>query len=413
MMLSSFTKALSHRRLQVHTSLRSISYAQLTVDPTRDSSRLRNCPPKEQLEFGSVLADHMLTIEYTKEGGWSAPRIGPVQNLSISPASSCLQYGLQCFEGLKAYHSLTDDSIKLFRVDQNVHRLKSSMDRLHMPGIDFDENELIRCIAQLVSLDRDWIPEGEGYSLYLRPTAVATHQELKVAPPDSVMIYVITSPVGPYYKSGFKPVRLTTDTPYIRAWHGGTGNAKVGGNYGPTMKATAQATEAGYGQVLWLFGEEDFITEVGAMNVFFLMVNKDTGRRELVTPPLCRGDILPGITRASILELTSMWGEFNVSERNITMGEVREAADDGRLLEAFGSGTAAVVSPIECIQYQGRDIEIPAVGKVTQRVWNQLTGIQYGTVPAPAGWIFDVDELVHQDVCFLGRPQQEAQSLAL
>lgn len=298
--------------------------------------------------------------------------------------------GMQCFEGMKAYKSLTDDSIRLFRPDMNMIRLSNSMDRLHMAGADFDHQELIQCIQELVALDEKWIPDGEGYSLYLRPTVIATHKVLQVAPPDSVLLYVITSPVGPYYKSGFKPIRLTADTPYVRAWPGGTGDAKVGGNYASTMKPAAEAAKHGYSQVLWLFGEDDEITEVGAMNVFFYLINKETRRPELVTAPLTRGDILPGVTRASILDLARSWGEFDVSERFPTMGEIKEAAEDGRLLEVFGAGTAAVVTPVSCIQYKGVDIEIDSVGELTKRVWDELTGIQYGKVEGPDGWSIKV-----------------------
>jgi branched-chain amino acid aminotransferase len=203
-------------------------------------------------------------------------------------------------------------------------------------------------------------------------------------------MYVITSPVGPYYKSGFNPVRLTADTNYVRAWPGGTGDCKVGGNYAATMKAAAKAIETGYSQVLWLFGDNHEVTEVGAMNLFFFMINKETKRKELVTPPLTRGDILPGVTRDSIIQLAKSWGDFDVSERFPTMAEIQEAAQDNRLLEAFGAGTAAVVTPISCIQYQGKDIEIPAVGEVTQRVWDEITGIQYGKVEGPQGWSVEI-----------------------
>lgn len=200
------------------------------------------------------------------------------------------------------------------------------------------------------------------------------------------------SPVGPYYKTGFKPVRLTADTPFVRAWPGGTGNAKVGGNYAPTMKAQALAAKQGYQQVLWLFGDNDEITEVGAMNVFFFLINEHTNRPELVTAPLTRGDVLPGVTRDSILYLARQWGDFDVSERYATMPEIVQAAADGRLLEAFGAGTAAVVSPIEAIQYKGRDVHVPAVGEVTKRVWDQITGIQYGKIEGPEGWSVKIGE---------------------
>lgn len=333
----------------------------------------------------------MLTIEWNKQVGWESPKIVPYQNLSISPAASCLHYGLQCFEGLKAYKSLTDDSIRLFRPDKNMERLSNSMARLQMPGYDFDREELIQCMAELVQLDERWIPQGEGYSLYLRPTVIATHKFLGLAAPDSLLLYVITSPVGPYYKSGFNPIRLTADTNYVRAWPGGTGNSKVGGNYAPTMKPAADAAKNGYSQILWLFGESDEVTEVGAMNVFFFIINKETRRPELVTAPLTRGDILPGVTRASVLELCRSWGDFDVSERYPTMPEIQEAADDNRLLEAFGAGTAAVVTPISCIQYKGKDIDIPAVGKLTRRIWDEITGIQYGKKQGPPGWSVKVE----------------------
>lgn len=289
---------------------------------------------------------------------------------------------------MKAYKSLKDDSIRLFRPDMNMKRLSSSMERLHMPGIDFDHQELIECIKELVRIDEKWIPEGEGYSLYLRPTVIATHKFLGLAAPDSLLLYVITSPVGPYYKTGFKPIRLTADTPYVRAWPGGTGAAKVGGNYASTMKPQAAATAKGYSQVLWLFEEngEDTITEVGSMNVFFVVTDPVSGKPELVTAPLDRGDILPGVTRDSILHLAQDWDEVTVSERWLTMREVLQASKEGRLVEAFGAGTAAVVTSISGIQYKGQDIEIPATGALTKRIWNEITGIQYGVKEGPAGW---------------------------
>mmetsp|Transcript_17553 Transcript_17553/g.30903 ORF Transcript_17553/g.30903 Transcript_17553/m.30903 type:complete len:296 (-) Transcript_17553:2584-3471(-) len=291
---------------------------------------------------------------------------------------------------MKAYKSINDNTdLRLFRPDLNMKRLKNSMERLSMPGAnDFDPEELIKCIGELVRVDQDWIPSGEGYSLYLRPTVIATHPFLGLSPPDDLLLYVITSPVGPYYTSGFDPVRLTADTPYVRAWPGGSGASKVGGNYAPTMKPGADAMARGYSQVLWVFGEDDEVTEVGAMNVFFFMEREggDGRRRELVTPPLERGDILPGVTRQSILELSREWGEFDVVERSITMPEIRDAAAEGRLIEAFGAGTAAVVTPISCIQYKGEDIEIPATGDLTERIFSDLMGIQYGRVEGPEGW---------------------------
>ena len=243
---------------------------------------------------------------------------------------------------------------------------------------------MITCIR-----DKNWPSSFFRFTFcirYLRPTVIATHPFLGLASPTSLLLYVISSPVGPYYKTGFNPIRLTADTNYVRAWPGGTGNSKVGGNYAPTMKPAAEAAAGGYSQVLWLFGDNDEVTEVGSMNLFLYMVNKETNRPELVTAPLTRGDILPGVTRASILELARSWGEFDVSERFPTMAEVQEAAEDGRLLEVFGAGTAAVVTPVSCIQYKGKDISVPAVGKLTQRMWDKITGIQYGKIEGPPGW---------------------------
>lgn len=288
---------------------------------------------------------------------------------------------------MKAYKALDDpDSLMLFRPQKNMDRLTGSMERLSMPGADFDNDELVKCIEELIKVDQKWIPYGEGYSLYIRPTVVATHRFLGLAAPKDLLLFVITSPVGPYYKTGFQPIRLTCDTPFIRAWPGGTGNSKVGGNYGPTMKAQADASARGYSQVLWLFGDDELVTEVGAMNVFFLLENKETKRPELVTPPLTTGDILPGVTRDSIIELTKAWGEFDVSERAPSIHEIKEAATEGRLMEAFGAGTAAVVTPISCIEYKGQDIDVPATGPLTKRIWDEITGIQYGKLQGPTGW---------------------------
>ena len=369
-------------------SSRSICSSQLTIERTQDASRFEQRPPREKLQFGNTLSDHMLMVEWDRTNKWSAPRIVPYQDLKISPVASCLHYGLQCFEGMKAYKSLDDESsLRLFRPDMNMKRLAGSMERLHMPGADFDHSELLQCIQELVQLDEKWIPYGEGYSLYLRPTVIATHKVLGLAPPDSILLYVVTSPVGPYYPTGFQPIRLMTSTDYVRAWPGGTGNAKVGGNYAPTMKPQFLAAEQGYSQILWLFGENEEITEVGAMNVFFFWINEDTQRPELVTAPLTRGDILPGVTRDSILHLARAWGDFDVTERYVTMAEIVQAADDGRLMEAFGAGTAAVVTPISSIRHKDKDIEISAeTGELTRRIWDEITGIQYGKIAGPPGW---------------------------
>lgn len=237
---------------------------------------------------------------------------------------------------------------------------------------------------------RAWIPTGEGYSLYLRPTVIATWPYLGVNKAQSLKLFCIACPVGPYYPEGFKPVKLLADNHNVRAWPGGAGDAKVGGNYAPTIRVQAEAASKGYSQILWLFGPGNDITEVGTMNFFLYWVNKATGKRELVTSPL-DGTILPGVTRQSILDLARSWGEFDVTERRVGMAELAEAASEGRLLEAFGAGTAAVVSPVKLIHWAGKDITIPldptdasaGAGPLTKRMWDSLGAIHYGRVEHP------------------------------
>jgi branched-chain amino acid aminotransferase len=353
-------------------------------------------PPKETLEFGKTFAPHMLTISYSNNK-WSNPEIKPLENASIPLASSCLNYGMTCFEGMKAYRTLDGESssssssaLRLFRPDLNMQRLSNSMERISLPGHDFSHDELIQCISKLITLDQEFVPYGEGYSLYLRPNVIAINENLGLAIPDSILLYVMTSPVGPYYASGFKPIRLLCETNYVRACRGGTGDSKVGGNYAGAMKPSRLAAEKGYSQVLWLWDGE--ITEVGAMNVFFVFENKEDGQKEIVTPPLSRGDILPGVTRRSIIELANGngWEDYDMVERNLTMKEVASAVKAGTLVEAFGAGTGAVVTPIECINYNGEDLEITATGEVTQRAWDELMDIQYGKIEHP--WSYKIDE---------------------
>jgi len=340
--------------------------------------------PKEQLAFGKTFTDHMLDIDWTMDEGWGAPRIVPMGDLQLHPAASSLHYGLQCFEGMKAYVD-AEGGVRLFRPDMNMKRLNTSCERLFLPN--FDGDQLVECIKELIRIDRDWMPEGEGYSLYIRPTAISTHPFLGVAQAQAAKIFVILSPVGPYYPEGFAPVRLYADNDNRRAWPGGIGYTKSGGNYAPTIGPQTAAAKKGYSQVLWLFGEDDEITEVGTMNMFCYWVNED-GEKELVTAPLDDGTILPGVTRNSILALAREWGEFKVSERTFTMPQLAKALDEGRVIECFGAGTAAVVSPIEQIGYMGKDYAVPLdpskpghpAGALTQRVWDSIVAIQYGQV---------------------------------
>lgn len=339
---------------------------------------------KETLKFGATMTDHMLEIDWTAEKGWAAPKIVPYGPLQIDPAASVLHYGLECFEGMKAY---LDDKgqIRMFRPEMNMNRINSSAHRLLLPQVN--TTEFLECIKELLRVEKSWIPEGFGYSLYLRPTLIATWPYLGVQPALSAKLYVICSPVGPYYAEGFSAVKLLADPKIARAWPGGTGAAKVGGNYAMGIRPAMEATARGYAQLLWLFGDEHWVTEVGTMNQFFFWNNKETGKPELVTAPL-DGTILPGVTRDSILRLTREWGEFDVVERPYTLGEVIDAVKEKRIIEAFGAGTAAIVSPVKGFHFEGTDYDIPLdradpaakAGKLTQRISDTIMGIQYGRI---------------------------------
>jgi branched-chain amino acid aminotransferase len=277
----------------------------------------------------------MLEVEWDMEQGWGAPRIIPFQNISMHPASTCLHYAIECFEGMKAYKGPKGE-LRLFRPDKNMERMNNSMARLAMPTIA-GSNGFLDAIKELVKIDESWVPSQEGYSLYIRPTAIGTGEVLGVHASEKVKLFCILSPVGPYYKSGFKPVKLFADNKNVRAWPGGVGNAKVGGNYAPTILPSQKAAlEHGCSQILWLYGEEHQITEVGAMNIFFLF-KKAGGKMELVTPPLTRGDILPGVTRASVLELARTWGDVEVNERFLTIHEIIEAEKNGTVSYLYRS----------------------------------------------------------------------------
>jgi len=362
-------------------SLPQIKSSQLTVELTKNPKPKQ---AKETLKFGATMTDHMLEIDWTAEKGWAAPRIVPYQPLKLDPAASALHYGLECFEGMKAYVD-DADQIRLFRPDMNMKRINSSAHRLLLPQVD--GAEFIKCIEELVRVDKSWIPRGFGYSLYLRPTLIATWPYLGVQPALSAKLYCICSPVGPYYAEGFNPIKLLADPQVARAWPGGTGNTKVGGNYALGIRPAMEATARGYAQLLWLFGEDHWVTEVGTMNQFFFWVNEQ-GKKELITAPL-DGTILPGVTRDSILALCRSWGEFNVVERAYTLKEVIKAVDSGRMIEAFGAGTAAIVAPVKGFHFNGKEYDIPLdasnpaakAGKLTQRLSDTIMGIQYGKIP--------------------------------
>uniref|UniRef100_A0A8C7T317 Branched-chain-amino-acid aminotransferase n=1 Tax=Oncorhynchus mykiss TaxID=8022 RepID=A0A8C7T317_ONCMY len=331
-------------------------------------------PDLTNLVFGTVFSDHMLTIEWTSNGGWQKPHIKPFGNLSLHPACSAMHYAVQLFEGMKAYRD-ADNKVRLFRPMLNMNRMAKSAERACLPA--FDRAELVECIRRLVQVDLEWVPKSDSASLYMRPTFLGTEPSLGVKKPSRALLYVILSPVGSYFSTGAKPVSLWADSKYIRAWRGGTGDCKMGGNYGASIYAQYEAVDYGCQQVLWLYGDDHQITEVGTMNMF-LFWNNENGEEELATPPL-DGIILPGITRQSILELTRKWGEFKVCERYLTMADLRCALKEGRVKEMFGSGTACVVSPVGRILYQGENLHIPCqedFPQLASRLMKELTDIQ-------------------------------------
>ncbi|EGC39193.1 branched-chain amino acid aminotransferase [Dictyostelium purpureum] len=365
------------RRYSTSNNKFSINLNELIIEKTK--TPLPKITDKSKLVFGKQFSDHMIEVPWTAENGWGAPKISGYHNLSIPPSASVFHYALECFEGMKAYKD-EKGQIRLFRPMENMKRFENSAKRICLPT--FDKEAVVELIKKLVTIDKDWIPEGKGYSLYLRPTLIATQNSLGVGASNSALMFVIASPVGPYYPEGFKPVRLIADDQYVRAWAGGSGAFKLGSNYAPTIFPQIEAAKKGYSQVLWLLN--DYVTEVGTMNMFVLWKNND-GELELITPPLHDGTILPGITRDSILSLARQWGEFKVSEKNFTMSELAKAIKEGRVKEAFGAGTAAIVSPIKSISYKGEEYPIPIdesiqCGQLTKRVSDKILAIQYGEV---------------------------------
>ncbi|KAI9804326.1 MAG: Mitochondrial branched-chain amino acid (BCAA) aminotransferase [Piccolia ochrophora] len=324
----------------------------------------------------------MLSAEWTASEGWLPPRITPYQNLSLDPATCVFHYAFECFEGMKAYKN-PQGQMRLFRLHMNMARMNKSTARIALPT--FDGALMAQLIAKFVALEERFIPSTRGYSLYLRPTMIGTQRTLGVGPPGSALFYVIASPVGPYYPTGFKAVSLEATDYAVRAWPGGVGDKKLGANYAPCIVPQLEAARRGFHQNLWLFGEEEFCTEAGTMNLFAAVTSKETGRKELMTPPL-DGTILEGVTRDSVLSLAreKLTPEgWEVSERKFSIRELAEAADDGRLLEVFGAGTAAIVSPVRKIGWKGQLIDCglkegQEAGEVALRMKGWIEGRQYG-----------------------------------
>jgi branched-chain amino acid aminotransferase len=348
----------------------------LTITKT---DHLKTKPDDSKLSFGTIFTDYMFNMDYNPQDGWHNPRIEPYASIDMDPATMMLHYGQGVFEGLKAYRTETG-AVQLFRPRDNFKRLNNSSRRLCIPEID--ENLALDFLKKLLSIEKNWVPSTPGTSLYIRPTIIATDPFLGVRASHTYRFFIILSPVGAYYAEGFNPVKIWVTRHYVRAVRGGVGEAKTPGNYAASLYAAEQAHKHGYTQVLWLDGiEQEYIEEVGAMNIFFVI------NGELITPML-NGSILPGITRDSVMSLAKMWG-IKVSERKIGISEVIDVHASGKLDEIFGSGTAAVISPVGEIKYGDTVITVSdgKVGAMAKKFYKELTDIQYGKTKDHAGWI--------------------------
>ena len=332
----------------------------------------------QPLGFGKIFTDHMFIMNYTEGQGWHDPRVVPFQNISLSPAAMVYHYGQEMFEGLKAYKGENGD-VYLFRPDMNAKRTNVTNERLCIPSID--EDDFVQAVKTVVDIDRDWIPTTPGTSLYIRPFIIATDEFLGVAPSQTYLFMVILSPSGAYYSSGLAPVGIWIEDEYVRAVRGGMGFAKTGGNYAASLIGQVKAHNEDYSQVLWLDGvERKYIEEVGSMNIFFKIDGK-------VVTPVLNGSILPGITRNSTITLCKEWG-YDVEERKISVEELIEAQKSGKLEEVFGTGTAAVISPVGKLRYVDDVMLINngEIGELSQRLYDTMTGIQYGKLEDKFGW---------------------------
>ena len=341
-------------------------------------------PDSSTLGFGKIFTDHMFMMDYNSEKGWYNARIIPFAPISLHPASTVLHYGSEIFEGLKAYRR-ADGKVQLFRPMENIRRLNNSAERLCLPQIP--EEDALEALTAFVQCEQDWTPSAPGTSLYLRPFLYGNDETLGVHAVHNATFVIIASPVGSYYKEGINPVKIMIEDQDVRAVRGGTGYAKCGGNYAASNRAGKRAEEQGYSQVLWLDGvERKYIEEVGAMNVMFKIAG------EIVTPMLT-GSILPGITRKSCIEVLKKEG-YTVHERLLSIDELKAAMENGTLEEAWGCGTAAVVSPIGELFYQG--VHYPVnngqIGEVTQHLYDTLTGSQWGRVEDTFGWTMPLEK---------------------
>lgn len=349
----------------------------------------RNRPASEgydevKLGFGKIFTDNMLVMSYAADkGGWQAPEIKPVENLRLHPATLVFHYGQQVFEGLKAFSGPEETDILLFRPDMNIARFNNSCERLCIPPLNVDL--FMEEMSKLIRLERDWIPRAPGTSLYVRPTVIATDPFLGVAVGKEYLFYIILSPVGAYYPEGFEPVKILVTDKYTRACRGGVGQAKTLANYAASLLAAEEAHAEGFTQVLWLNAvDRKSIEEVGTMNIFFRIND------EVITPAL-QGTVLPGVTRDSVIRLVNDMG-LKMTEGNITIDQVIEASENGTLQEIFGSGTAAVISPVSHFRYEGKDYMVAdgKTGEVADKLFDDITGMQTLKKPDPYGWVVNI-----------------------
>ena len=348
------------------------------ISITKTTSPKERPTDESKLGFGKIFTDHMFLMDYSADKGWNNARIVPFGPIPTHPASTVFHYGAEIFEGMKAYRA-TDGSIRLFRPMENIKRLNNSAERLCLPQID--EEGCLDILNTIVELEKDWVPHSEGTSLYLRPFLYGNDPHLGVHAVSNAVFAVICSPVGAYYATGLNPVSIAIESQDVRAVRGGTGYAKCGGNYAASLRAGKRAEEKGYAQVLWLDGvERKYIEEVGAMNVMFKIDGK------IITPELT-GSVLPGITRKSSIELLRSW-DYEVEERLFSVDELFEAVENGTLEEAWGTGTAAVVSPIGHLFYNNKEYTISdnKIGPLTQKLYDELTAIQWGKAEDKFGW---------------------------
>jgi len=355
----------------------------LDIKITKTTAPKARPADESKLGFGKVFTDHMFLMNYTEGQGWHDARIVPYENFSLSPASMVFHYGQEMFEGLKAYRG-KDGKTRLFRPIMNARRTNATNERLCIPKLP--EEDFVQAVSAVVKVDEDWIPTAPGTSLYIRPFIIATDDFLGVAPSKTYLFCIILSPSGAYYASGLAPVGIWIEDEYVRAVRGGIGFAKTGGNYAASLAAQVKAHDGGYSQVLWLDGvERKYIEEVGAMNIFFKIDGK-------IVTPMLNGSILPGITRDSVIHLCKSWG-MTVEERKVSVDELIEAQKNGKLEEVFGSGTAAVISPVGKLRYMDDVMTIGdgGIGPVSQKLYDTVTGIQNGTAEDPFGWALVLD----------------------